>query len=267
MSLTEKIKRAVAAFNLSVRCNGFGNTVHNKWNAFYYGRVRRALGARVEGTTYTLRSRASKYPLLCRLDSSDPYVFFQVFMEQEYAILEDLKNVRLMIDCGANVGYSAAYFLTLYPEARLIAVEPDCRNFAILEQNMKPYGDRVKLYKSGIWSHKTGLTVCQGVYRDGAEWSTQVRESLPGETPDVEAIDIGTLWKESGCDKIDMVKIDIERSEAVVFSSNYAEWLKQTRNMAIEIHDDECERIFQDAIAGYPFQQSRNENVVLCKTG
>ena len=258
---------AISQFNYSVQCNGFLNTLRNKWGSLYNNRIRRGMGAKVEGTTYTLRSRASKYPLHCRLNSSDPYVFYQVFMEHEYAVLKDLKNVRLIIDCGANVGYSAAYFLTLYPEARLIAVEPDSNNFAILERNLKPYGDRVHLYMAGVWSHTTGLTVCRGTYRDGAEWSTQVRASLPGETPDVEAIDIGTLLKESGLDQIDMLKIDIEGSETVVFGENYEAWLRKTRNMAVEIHDDECERVFQAAIAGYPYVVSRNENVVVCKTG
>ena len=257
---------ALSRFRHSVQCNGFLNTVRNKWGAFYNDSLRRRMGAKVEGTTYTLRTNASRFPLHCRVNSSDPYVFYQVFMEQEYAILKDLKNVRLIIDCGANVGYSAAYFLTLYPEAKLIAVEPDSANFAILERNMKPYGDRVQLHMAGIWSHTTGLTVCRGTYRDGAEWSTQVRASLPDETPDVQAIDIGTLLQQSGHQQIDMLKIDIERSEAVVFSENYAEWLGKTRNLAIEIHDDECERIFQAAIAGRSFAISRNENVVLCKT-
>lgn len=267
MSLFHKINDALSRFSHSARCNGFANTTRNKWAAFYYGSLRRALGAKVEGTTYTLHSKASRFPLHCRVDSSDPYVFFQVFMEQEYAVMGDLKNVRLIIDCGANVGYSAAYFLSLYPEAKLIAVEPDSRNFAILKRNMQPYGDRVQVHQAGIWSHKTGLTVCQGAYRDGAEWSTQVRASLPGETPDVAAIDIGTLLQGSGFEQIDMLKVDIERSETVVFSSNYEEWLKRTRNIAIEIHDDECERVVMNAIAPYPFTISRNDNVVLCKMG
>lgn len=258
---------AISKFNDSVRCNGFLNTVRNKWGALYHNRIRRRMGAKLDGTTYVLRTRASKFPLHCRLNSSDPYVFYQVFMEHEYAVLQDLKNVRLIIDCGANVGYSAAYFLTLYPEAKLIAIEPDSANFAILERNLKPYGDRVQLHMAGIWSHPTGLTVCRGTYRDGAEWSTQVRASLPGETPDVEAIDIATLLRASGHEQIDMLKIDIEGSEVVIFRDNYAEWLDRTRNMAVEIHDDECERVFQAAIAGYPFAVSRNENVVVCKTG
>ena len=267
MAMLRKIKTAVSRFSHSVHCAGFVNTLHNKLGSFYHGRVRRSMGLKIEGTTYRLRSRRSRFPLHCRLNSSDPYVFSQVFLDEEYAELQGLKNVRLIIDCGANVGYSAAYFLSLYPEAELIAVEPDSANFAILQQNMKPYGDRVKLHMAGIWSHTTGLTVCRGSYRDGAEWSTQVRESLPGETPDVEALDIGTLLRDSGHQQIDMLKIDIERSEVVVFGDHYQEWLGKTRNIAIELHDDECERVFQAAITGYPFTVSHNENVFVCKTG
>lgn len=267
MPLLDKLDRAVAGFRHSAQCNGFANTLRNKFGALYHNRIRRGMGAKLEGTTYPLYTRASRFPLHCRLNSSDPYVFYQVFMEQEYAVLKDLKDVRLIIDCGANVGYSAAYFLTLYPEAKLIAVEPDSANFALLERNLKPFGDRVQLHRAGIWSHTTGLTVCRGSYRDGAEWSTQVRESLPGETPDVEAIDIGALLRASGHAQIDMLKIDIEGSETVVFAARYEAWLGRTRNMAIELHDDECERVFHAAVANYPFALSRNENVVVCKTG
>ena len=267
MALLDSIKGGVSRFQYSVKGIGFANTVRNTLGSVYHNRLRRGMGADVKGATYTLRTHASKFPLHCRLNSSDPFVFGQVFLEKEYAVLENLKNVRLIIDCGANVGYSAAYFLTLYPEAHLIAVEPDSANFAILERNLKPYGTRVKLVKAGIWSHKTGLTVCRSSYRDGAEWAVQVRASLPGETPDVEAIDIGTLLGESGFEQIDMLKIDIERSETVVFSDHYEEWLGKTRNIAIELHDEECERIFHSAIAGYPFTVTHNENVYLCKTG
>jgi len=46
-----------------------------------------------------------------------------------------------------------------------------------------------------------------------------------------------------------------------VFGENYAEWLGKTRNIAIEIHDDECERI-SGRLAGYPLRFPRNENVL-----
>ena len=264
--LNNRLGRKVAVFLRTALYNGFANTVRNTMGFLYNNCFRRGDETNAEASTYQLYTHAAQFPLHCRANSSDPKVFYQVFMEQEYSVLKGLEDVRLIIDCGANVGYSAAYFLSLYPKAKLIAVEPDSANFALLERNMKPYGDRVELHMAGIWSHSTGLTLCRGEYRDGAEWATQVRESRAGEQPDVQAIDIGMLLRQSGCETVDMLKIDIERSESIVFAGGYEEWLSKTRNIAIELHDDECKNIFNAAIARYSFACTSNENVVCCKT-
>jgi hypothetical protein len=42
--------------------------------------------------------------------SSDLHVFRQIFVEREYGCLDDLADVRLIIDCGANAGYSSGSF-------------------------------------------------------------------------------------------------------------------------------------------------------------
>ena len=270
MNITDKIAQKITwtirGFKKDIGEQGLSNSYKNKLIGIYNNRLMKLLKISQDGKAYRRYARDSKYPLYCRYNSSDQEVFRAVFELSEYECLTDCRDVRLIIDCGANVGYSSAYFLTRFPQAKVIAIEPDSRNFAVLQRNLKPYGDRVKLYQAGIWSHTTGLTVCRGDYRDGREWATQVRASLPGETPDVEAIDIGSILRESGSEKIDLLKIDIERSETEVFARNYQEWLGKTRNMVIELHDEECERIFYQAIAPYSFSLSQSLEIVVCKS-
>lgn len=210
------------------------------WAAWIYElqKLRQSLFGKT--SNYTLISNHSRFPLICRPNTSDIYVFEQIFVEREYACLDSLANVDLIIDCGANVGYSSAYFLTRFPEAKIICIEPDPTNFRLLEQNLAPYQDRVKSIRSGIWSHPTGLKILETPYRDGANWSVQVRESHVGEVPEMTATDIGTLLKESGADKISILKIDVEGAEAVIFANNYESWLSRVDNMVIELHDDSC---------------------------
>ena len=62
-------------------------------------------------------------------------VFWQIFTFDEYSSLRNLENVSLVLDLGANVGYSSAYFLSCFPEARVVAVEPDEQNMAICRTN------------------------------------------------------------------------------------------------------------------------------------
>lgn len=191
-----------------------------------------------QANPYKLISKNAQFPLLCRPNTSDRDVFGQIFLEREYSCLDDLSNVDLVIDCGANVGYSSAYFLTRFPTCKVICVEPDLSNFMLLEKNLAPYKERVKLLRSGIWSHPAALKILENPYRDGREWTVQVRECKPEEKPEIQAIDIGTLLRESGQSKISILKMDIEGAEAVVFSKNYEFWLSCVDNMVIELHDD-----------------------------
>src|SRR5258708_3201242 len=66
---------------------------------------------------YTLRSKYARFKLLCRPNSSDFRVFQQVFFARQYSCLDSVNEPELILDCGANTGYTATYFLTRFPEA------------------------------------------------------------------------------------------------------------------------------------------------------
>src|SRR5262245_53396868 len=125
---------------------------------------------------YQLTTRASEFPLWCRPDTSDETVFGQVFVDLQYAPVVPREPPRLILDCGANVGYTSAYFLTRFPTAHVVAVEPDSGNAALLRRNLRPYGTRVTILETGVWSSAVGLVMATTPFRDGREWARQVRE-------------------------------------------------------------------------------------------
>ena len=200
---------------------------------------------------------------MCRKDTSDWTVFRSVFVQREYAFLESLEQPKLIVDCGAYVGYSTAYFLTAFQDAHVIAVEPDAANFAVLSHNIAPYRDRVTTLHSALWSHPTGLVVRPGVYGDGRAWATQVAECGPGDREDIHSIDIPTLLERSPFERIDILKLDIERAEAVVFGDRYEAWIDKVNVFVIELHDDECRDVFFDALSTREFEFSvAGENTI-----
>jgi FkbM family methyltransferase len=233
-------------------------------NAVSY-KVRKATTDRRPGVPFLLRSRYAAYPLSCRPRTSDVSVFHMIFVRREYACLDGLPGVRLVIDCGANVGYSAAYFLTRFPAARLVAVEPDPGNFAMLRHNLAPYGDRVTLVHSGVWSHRTGLVLSEEPFRDGREWSRQVREVRPGEAPDLQAVDLELLRRQAGGGRIDVLKIDVEGAEAEIFGADDLSWLDYVDHLVVELHDGRSREIFLRALAGRPFDLSRSFELTVCR--
>lgn len=195
-----------------------------------------------------VRSRYAKHTLACRPGTSDIEVFGQVFVHREYRCLDhvDSSTVRLVIDCGANVGFSAAYFLSRFPKAQLVAVEPDRGNFLRLMQHLNPYGDRARAVLGGIWWRECGLMVTRTAFGDGREWSFGVREATGSEVPDVEAFDIDTLLRGTGERRISILKVDIEGSELELFR-HPCSWLQQVDHIVIETHGVDCEAAARSA--------------------
>jgi len=219
---------------------------------------------------FTLTSKRAKYPLNCRPKTSDLDVFRQIFIELEYSCLDNLADVQLVIDCGANVGYSAAYFLTRFPFCKIIAIEPDPDNFRMLRWNLAPYRDRVRMLQTAVWSHPANLVLSETKYRSGRACTRQVRECEPDEVPSMVAVDLGTLLRESGQKRASILKIDIEGAEAVVFSENYESWIKAVDNIVIELHEDSplgaSSSVFFKAISGRSFEISRCGELTVCNS-
>jgi FkbM family methyltransferase len=218
-----------------------------------------------------LASRFSKHMLLCRRQTSDMESFRQIFIEREYACLDDQKDVRLIVDCGAYVGYSSAYFLSRFPNSNVIAIEPDSHNFSILRQNLSAFGSRVKLLQAAVWSHPAALVFSETKYGDGEAWSRHVRECNIGESPSIGAIDISQILEQEKRERISILKVDIEGAEGVVFQKGggVEKWIDKVDVIAIELHDDSdfgpCSDIFLNAISEEGFEISRSGELTICK--
>jgi len=219
----------------------------------------------IKNNIYQLHVKDYKYSVYGRYETSDPRAFREILVEEEYSSLDGIKNPRLIVDCGAYVGYSSIYFLNRYPEAHLIAVEPNKLNFDICHKNLFSYGKRVTLIKAAIWPYQTGLIVHQDDPHKGWAWGLQVRECKAGEKPYVNAVNINDLLLESDFYHIDILKIDIEKAEKEVFSRNFEIWLNKVRNIVIELHDEESEEIFFKALAPYTYNLSRSGELTICK--
>lgn len=230
--------------------------------------IKRTMSQMKDKRPCLLRSRYAKFPIQCRANTSDIAVFTQIFIELEYSCLKHVKDANLIVDCGANIGCSSAYFLSRFKSSRLVAVEPDPGNFEQLKLNMKPYGDRCTAINSGLWSHATRLKMATPTFRDGQEWSRQVEECAGTVPNSFGAIDVGTLLRKSGKSRIDILKIDIEGAEAVVFSRNFEHWLDRVDNLVVELHDDSsfgnATRIFMEAVQGRGFRVGTHGELTVC---
>lgn len=113
------------------------------------------------------------------------------------------------------------------------------------------------------------MVISEVKYRDGLAWARQVRPARPEEKPQFSGVSIQSLLELSACERISILKIDIEGSECVVFYSDFQSWLDKTDVIAIELHDDsffgKASEIFYRASEGKGFDLSKSGELVICR--
>ena len=177
--------------------------------------------------------------LSMRIDDSDIRVFKQIFVDNEYDSLNLPKVVDTIVDLGANIGLSALFFMKKYPDARIIAVEPDAVNFEIMKRNLEDYSSHVTLLNAAIWPSDGEVSLVEhDESNEGlGAWGYRTETLTEGAEGSVSAISIPTLMKQSSINYIDILKVDIEGAEYELFEKGYESWLDKVGLIIIETHD------------------------------
>lgn len=206
--------------------------------------------------TYLARGEASirlpgmSQAIYLRRGTSDIAVFNQVFLVEEYKVTLK-ESPRFIVDCGANIGLTTVFFRLRYPEAFIVAVEPEASNFAMLERNTSKL-DNIHCLRVGIWNRDTFLRV-ENASAEKWEFTFQESDNQHGA---VEAISVTSILQQFNREEIDILKMDIEGSEREVFTSDYAGWLPNVKTILIELHDSMrygCSTAFFMALSKYDF--------------
>lgn len=206
--------------------------------------------------------QAAEISGVCRRYTSDLYVFDQVLAAREYSCLDHVQSPGLIVDCGANVGYSSAYFLSRFYGCEVVAVEPDAENFAALRKNVAPYGIRCRPIRGAVWPTKSVVSTIRANGTHG-EWGTRVKPCGADAPDSIETVTIPELIQSSAHQRISILKIDIEGAEVELFRGD-TKWLDVVDNIVIELHGPPCSAAFFAAIEGRQFVISRCGELTVC---
>ena len=172
-------------------------------------------------------------PVLCRPGTSDSVVFWEAFYHRYHLPPRGLRPVRCIVDLGANVGYTAAHFAHLYPQARIVAVEMDPENADLFTRNNAALGSRCQLIRAAVWRNDGTIH-----YAGDQAWSFHVSDPASGDGNGhrtVPAKRLETIFDELDLRTIDYLKMDIEGAEAEVLQPPM-NWASRVRAMKIELH-------------------------------
>jgi FkbM family methyltransferase len=209
-----------------------------------------------------------KYPFSLRLLSSDVPTCWQVFINEEYDFQTEIQP-EVIVDAGANIGLASIYFANKYPQARIVAIEPELSNFALLKQNVAPY-PQITPVQAALWHRNEEIEL---VDPGLGKWGFMTEEKgSPGAPPAnachaVTAMTVDNVMRAYNLPKIDIFKIDIEGAEREVFSDT-SSWIDKVNSMIVELHDRMkagCTRSFYCGSNGFDTEWQQGENVYLSR--
>jgi len=142
------------------------------------------------------------------------------------------KPVRWIIDAGANIGDSTLRLRACHPEAKILAVEADADNHALLLKNCAGDAGLLPLHRA-LWYQSTTLRVRK-------TWAhVASRVSLTEGGDEVQAVTVPELMQEYGMQRLDILKLDIEGAESKVFQMQDLSWLNQVQCIIFEVCDQD----------------------------
>jgi FkbM family methyltransferase len=213
--------------------------------------------------------------LLVRAGDSDFESVRQVFRGGEYEIVIQQVNDRVraeydrilatgkkpvVIDAGANIGAASLWFAQQYPEAAVIAIEPDPDNVRILTSNSENRG--IAVLEAAIGGQPGFVSVV----REGQSWGVQTARADSG----LRIITVEDALSTVNNGELFIVKVDIEGFESDLFASN-TNWIDQAFVIYVEPHDwllpgRQTSRTFQRELAKREFEIFINrENLIFVR--
>lgn len=188
--------------------------------------------------------RVLGYDLTVRRRNSDFATLRQTLRNREYAVTVPAFSAQLaqrcaeiaasgerpvIVDAGANIGAASVWFSHAYPQATIVAIEPDRANAEILRRNLAAIGPGHVVLEVAVGA-EPGYVSTQ--WSDGEGWAIQTTRADEG----VPIVTIAEALGQVAQGRLFLVKIDIEGFEEDLFASN-TNWIDEAEAIFVEPHD------------------------------
>ena len=134
-------------------------------------------------------------------------------VQAAYANIIKSGKTPLIIDCGANMGASTAWFDMRYPKSKIVAIEPAAANLSLLQANCG-HGSNITIVEAGV-GPEDNIAYLQD--NGGGHWGYQT-----GQTMSDKPVKIVSLAKLIDTNRDELIvpfilKIDVEGAEKDLF--------------------------------------------------
>jgi FkbM family methyltransferase len=170
-----------------------------------------------------------------RRRDSDILVFREIFEGGEYRPIErwSLPPDATILDLGGNIGLASLYFESVLPQARIVAVEPDRANCHMIRRNCQAMirDGRLRVLEAFV----AATDGSAGINRNARSWALRMAGVEGPESEQIRCVSMPSLIRESGFERIDLLKCDVEGAEAQIFV-HCRDWMHRVSHLIVETH-------------------------------
>lgn len=189
---------------------------------------------RALGRTVHVRHRSADVPTLRQIFVARDYDIAEVpqaaMLTERYLAIIAAGKTPVVVDGGANVGFAALWFAHAFPQATVVAIEPERANFELLAANTNGIANIVPVH-GALLDHPGQVRIANP---DSDTWGFQTTEGDGADA--VPALTVPELVARVPNGQPFLVKIDIEGAEDALFRSN-TDWVSESAAVVIEFHD------------------------------
>ncbi len=163
----------------------------------------------------------------------EPLVVKEIWVDKDYDM--PLKNPKVILDVGANIGGASIFFSKLYPQSKIYAYEPAKFTYQVLLDNLRLNNIKNVFPIRQAIAGKSGKLAFYVHEASGLSSLFSSRVNMVKTT--VSAISLANVFKNHAISKCDLLKMDCEGAEYDILSNTSVDILKKVKNMIIEYHD------------------------------
>jgi FkbM family methyltransferase len=179
------------------------------------------------------RARVGAFDVRFLTRKSFEFQYEEIIRKRQY-LFETDNPTPFVVDCGANIGMSVLYFKSLYPEARVLAFEPDPSAFACLRANVTENAlPDVRVENAAVASVEGETDFFYDRADPASLRMSIVRERMPKDRRTVRVVQLSRFLDE----EVDFLKVDVEGAELdVIGELAEAGKLRLVKQMLVEYH-------------------------------
>ena len=170
-------------------------------------------------------------------DTVDHFIFFNYYDEALESFFKDCQQAKVILDIGANIGWTTLRSAKENPKARIIAFEPHRVTFERAQDNFSRNNfSNIELLNVGLGDKNTILKIYE-MKDNNSGMNRIVLEEINRPFKEVKIKRLDELIQELNIETVDLIKIDVEGFEPFVLKGAAAILTNSNAKIIMETDD------------------------------